>query len=180
MLAIDFHIGDIVFENGGDVYLVGEVNIVAIEGSLSRSKIGVSQLVLASVEARVMQRRGSRIADLWEGTLGKNTGGESGVSSGYVPGRSCPTATAEEVEAYINRQVFPQAPSPTMTSLRRISAMLCRCTRQQNWPCLEEEAMSVAVCSAQKRICKSQDGDRCSVVMVKVKVVVVVVEEEED
>ena len=31
---------------------------------------------------------------------------------------------------YISRQVFPQAPSPTMTSLRRISAMLYRCTRQ--------------------------------------------------
>lgn len=28
------------------------------------------------------------------------------------------------MEAYINRQVFPQAPSPTMTSLRRISAIL--------------------------------------------------------
>lgn len=28
------------------------------------------------------------------------------------------------VMTYINRQVFPQAPSPTMTSLRRISAML--------------------------------------------------------
>jgi hypothetical protein len=26
--------------------------------------------------------------------------------------------------SYINRQVFPQAPSPTMTSLRRISAMM--------------------------------------------------------
>lgn len=25
---------------------------------------------------------------------------------------------------YINRQVFPHAPSPTMTSLRRISAIL--------------------------------------------------------
>ena len=31
---------------------------------------------------------------------------------------------------HIKRQVFPQAPSPTMTSLRRISAMLYRCTRQ--------------------------------------------------
>ena len=27
-------------------------------------------------------------------------------------------------DAYINRQVFPQAPSPTMTSLRRISAIV--------------------------------------------------------
>ena len=27
---------------------------------------------------------------------------------------------------YINRQVLPQAPSPTMTSLRRISAMAAR------------------------------------------------------
>jgi hypothetical protein len=25
---------------------------------------------------------------------------------------------------YINKQVFPQAPSPTMTSFRRISAMM--------------------------------------------------------
>lgn len=30
---------------------------------------------------------------------------------------------------YINKQVFPQAPSPTMTSFRRISAIVdvCRC-----------------------------------------------------
>ena len=33
--------------------------------------------------------------------------------------RSC----TERKETYINRQVFPQAPSPTMTSLRRISAI---------------------------------------------------------
>lgn len=31
---------------------------------------------------------------------------------------------ARWVETYIRRQVFPQAPSPTMTSLRRISAIL--------------------------------------------------------
>ena len=42
-------------------------------------------------------------------------------------------------KAYIRRQVFPQAPSPTMTSLRRISAMLSRCTRQHDWPCLAEK-----------------------------------------
>ena len=30
---------------------------------------------------------------------------------------------AEVLGAHIRRQVFPQAPSPTMTSLRRISAM---------------------------------------------------------
>lgn len=29
---------------------------------------------------------------------------------------------------YMSRQVFPQAPSPTMTSLRRISAMVSRWT----------------------------------------------------
>jgi hypothetical protein len=29
-----------------------------------------------------------------------------------------------ERNTHINRQVFPQAPSPTMTSLRRISAMV--------------------------------------------------------
>jgi hypothetical protein len=28
------------------------------------------------------------------------------------------------IAPYINKQVFPQAPSPTMTSLRRISAMV--------------------------------------------------------
>lgn len=32
---------------------------------------------------------------------------------------------------YINKQVFPQAPSPTMTSLRRISAMMATADERQ-------------------------------------------------
>ena len=51
------------------------------------------------------------------------------VSNQYAPQIVC---HYDDVEGgtYIKRQVFPQAPSPTMTSLRRISAMLYRCTRQ--------------------------------------------------
>ena len=50
---------------------------------------------------------------LREGTLGKDT--SKIVSVDHM--------VAQSFETYINKQVFPQAPSPTMTSLRRISAM---------------------------------------------------------
>ena len=45
----------------------------------------------------------------------------------------------------MRRQVFPQAPSPTITSLRRISAMLYGCTRQHDWPWLDERQVGVGV-----------------------------------
>lgn len=35
-----------------------------------------------------------------------------------------PQNAAREERTYINKQVLPQAPSPTMTSFRRISAMV--------------------------------------------------------
>jgi hypothetical protein len=41
---------------------------------------------------------------------------------------------AEDGQTYINKQVLPQAPSPTMTNLRRISAMV---TAARSGDCLE-------------------------------------------
>lgn len=45
-----------------------------------------------------------------------------------VQGKSRPSTKRKEKigETYINKHVLPQAPSPTMTSLRRISAMAAR------------------------------------------------------
>ena len=43
---------------------------------------------------------------------------------GLVLPRIATDLEARSVDAYIKRQVFPQAPSPTITSLRRISAIL--------------------------------------------------------
>jgi hypothetical protein len=53
--------------------------------------------------------------NLRESTLGEDTDGI--VSSIQVVSRCMKIGT------YMSRQVFPQAPSPTMTSLRRISAI---------------------------------------------------------
>ncbi len=55
-----------------------------------------------------------------------------------------------EGDTYIRRHVFPQAPSPTMTSLRRISAMLYRCTRQQDWPAKRYSSIYCAYGSVQR------------------------------
>ena len=94
--------------------------------------------VAASVEVRVTHRRGSRIADLWKGTLGEDTDEQARSQQSGSTEASCITAAVSGKRGtYMSRQVFPQAPSPTMTSLRRISAMLDRCTRQQAWLRLE-------------------------------------------
>lgn len=37
----------------------------------------------------------------------------------------CKGEGGRQQQTYINKQVLPQAPSPTMTSFRRISAMAC-------------------------------------------------------
>ena len=74
---------------------------------------------------------------------------------------------------YIRRQVFPQAPSPTMTSLRRISAMLYRCTRQHasglGWI---RKAANVVVynCIVRRRECERVEKVR-GIVFVMVEVV---------
>lgn len=68
-----------------------------------------------------------RSSDLWKGTLGKYAGrakAESVIRS--IAMRKCckNNYTNFGWDTNISRQVFPQAPSPTMTSLRRISAIL--------------------------------------------------------
>lgn len=67
--------------------------------------------------------RKRRNADLWEGTLGEDSV-ERSVSQRKALQQGSIAIKARVVEAYMRRQVFPQAPSPTMTSLRRISAIL--------------------------------------------------------
>lgn len=68
-----------------------------------------------------------RVSDLWKGTLGKYAGrakAESVINS--IAMRTCCRNNYKRFgwNTNISRQVFPQAPSPTMTSLRRISAIL--------------------------------------------------------
>lgn len=68
-----------------------------------------------------------RSSDLWKGTLGEYAGranAESVINS--IEMRKCCKHNYKNFgwDTNINRQVFPQAPSPTMTSLRRISAIL--------------------------------------------------------
>lgn len=60
-----------------------------------------------------------RIAHLRECAFGENTanqGGQPSVTHNF-------DTVGSGLDTNINKQVFPQAPSPTMTSLRRISAM---------------------------------------------------------
>ena len=51
-------------------------------------------------------------------------------------------AAARGEQTHINKQVLPQAPSPTMTSLRRISAMIALVTIEggKNWTGGESDA----------------------------------------
>lgn len=77
-------------------------------------------------------RPGGRVSYLGEGTLRENTGIEvstmrraklAAEGDGGL-GRWMEQDVAAGGETYINRHVFPQAPSPTMTSFRRSSAIL--------------------------------------------------------
>ena len=68
---------------------------------------------------------GAVTANLWEGSLGKDTI-EINVSPYSVWNLQDDKSQHDRVEGrltYIKRQVLPQAPSPTITSLRRISAI---------------------------------------------------------
>lgn len=68
-----------------------------------------------------------RSSDLWKGTLGKYAGrakAESVINSIEMREYCKHNYKNFGWETNISRQVFPQAPSPTMTSLRRISAIL--------------------------------------------------------
>lgn len=62
--------------------------------------------------------------NLREGTLGEDTIIEKDPVSVYEKAPS--NQDGQMKSTYIKRQVLPQAPSPTMTSLRRISAILTR------------------------------------------------------
>jgi hypothetical protein len=67
---------------------------------------------------------------LGEGTLGENTVDFSQAAEPKVRAEVGGSALDIGVtfSTHMSRQVLPQAPSPTMTSLRRISAILIRNT----------------------------------------------------
>lgn len=84
------------------------------------------QALLASwADAAQGWREGRSAAgtDLGEGALGED------AADGRVSWWAKADAAKGEggVGTYMSRQVFPQAPSPTITSLRRISAMMVLC-----------------------------------------------------
>ncbi len=132
MLTIDFDIGDVVFEDSGDIDLSEKENSVMCSArqcplptpEASRHWIRVE----CSALSKVVLRAGGVLPHLREGTLGEDAAENTEVS------RRC-RSQIETVQmvvdqsirrrpTHIKRQVFPQAPSPTMTSLRRISAIL--------------------------------------------------------
>lgn len=70
---------------------------------------------------------GGRDSNLWKGTLGKYAGrakAESVINRIAMRKYCKHNYKKFGWDTNISRQVFPQAPSPTMTSLRRISAIL--------------------------------------------------------
>lgn len=86
----------------------------------SRDQIGASlsaPAIWRSAEGKEKQRRLDGTY-LWKRALGENTVGSNEHHS--VEQHMCCIWT----RTYMSKQVLPQAPSPTMTSLRRISAML--------------------------------------------------------
>lgn len=71
-----------------------------------------------------------RDAYLWERALGENTRRTTSARALVFADQRLPGAMAGDgrgrEETHINKHVLPQAPSPTMTSFRRISAMATR------------------------------------------------------
>jgi len=65
-----------------------------------------------------------RRANLREGAFGENTEDGGRVSMGPCGQSSRLLAKGSRLSTHISKQVLPQAPSPTMTSLRRSSAMV--------------------------------------------------------
>jgi hypothetical protein len=123
MLAIDFDIGNIVLEDGGDVHLQTRNQPKSCRSTL-QGALSISQVFSRQAFDRSRQQKGGPY--LRESPLGKHA----------VKSKRLAVCTLETVHStlsaprswerntHINRQVFPQAPSPTMTSLRRISAMM--------------------------------------------------------
>jgi hypothetical protein len=119
VLAVDFDIGDVVFEDCWDIHLIyssissqtsaygsygvpqihedsSDQEVLRLEGSLARAKDSIP------LGMCLWRRRWKMEVSYWHNIITRR-------------GRA---------NAYINKQVLPQAPSPTMTSLRRISAMV--------------------------------------------------------
>lgn len=112
MFSIYFNICNIVLKDGWDIDLL----------------FNMSVMVLKCPQGVIGPCAGTRIG-LEERMIGV---GGSGVPQGTCPWkRHCRNIVStgefgwfrDRDSTYINKQVFPHAPSPTMTSLRRISAM---------------------------------------------------------
>ena len=116
MLSVDLDICDVVLEDGWDVDLS---ELDKSEKEKDHQKIWMAagwreRLTSGKVPLEKTLAEKSDSACTWKR---RNNGGEE--EEGQVDGGM---VWIREY-AYINRQVFPQAPSPTMTSLRRSSAM---------------------------------------------------------
>ena len=122
MFAIDLDICDIILEHSGDVDLDDKSESVIFEN-----------FDHFDIDCRWQwwMRGSGEGADKGESSWGlrKSLGGSGSHTSGNVPlektleEESVSESAKLSIDTYINKQVFPQAPSPTMTSLRRISAM---------------------------------------------------------
>ncbi len=123
MFAIDLDIRDVILEDSGDI------DLEPTSQRLPYSKsIKISALVLACDRAHDISNHGADKGELRGFIRGFSRRARS-HTSGNVPLEKTLETSQWHVcifsgtRSYINKQVFPQAPSPTMTSLRRISAM---------------------------------------------------------
>ena len=124
MLSIDLDIGDVVLEHGGDI------DLARISVSLTGPAYLIQRLARYLGATMVERYQGSCKEGWWMLTSGKVplektlvAEKESQYAAG-IPTRRRMRKRGGKEETHINRQVLPQAPSPTMTSLRRISAIL--------------------------------------------------------
>lgn len=126
MLSINLDVGDVVLEDGGDVYLrSGPCQYIfglctAIEGDAR---------LTSQADTAMRPCRGAEGAtDFGEGALGENTTHDTLAAAdlyNYIAGcRDGERGERAYGGTHMSRQVFPQAPSPTITSLRRISAII--------------------------------------------------------
>jgi hypothetical protein len=108
-----------------------------------------------------MQARSADGTDLGEGALGEDATSRV-VSS--CRARESDASVAIAAESYMSRQVFPQAPSPTITSFRRISAIVSEGigfgVSKKGQLCIGSRELASAVVREDRR----QDGGEIEVV----------------
>jgi hypothetical protein len=121
MLSINLYVGDVVLEHGGDIdlQLCVSMRIPGCGGcglAVSTTRAGG-----AVIGSRPRRRGAEGSTDFREGALGEDSARPGGLAHTMEEAAAHEGTTGS---TYMSRQVFPHAPSPTMTSLRRSSAIV--------------------------------------------------------